>query len=162
MPPSSDVGGYLPGRGAARSERPGLRSLRTARVIETGMVLTVEPGCYFIDILLDRALCEPSQARFLHRERLDEFRGTGGVRLEDDVVVHDDGVENLTLCPRTVDEVEAVLSGGAWPPAHDDAPELCRRWCKPNVQAPGGAMQTFELREAAKTTTGGYVDRRTG
>jgi len=35
------------------------------------------------------------------------------VRLEDDVLVKADGVENLTLCPRTIDEVEAVLRGGA-------------------------------------------------
>jgi len=77
------------------------------------MVLTVEPGCYFIELLLEQALATPRQARFLVRERLADFRGSGGVRLEDDVLVKADGVENLTLCPRTIDEVEAVLRGGA-------------------------------------------------
>lgn len=43
-----DVGGYLPGH-PQRSTKPGLRKLRTARQLLAGMVITVEPGCYFID-----------------------------------------------------------------------------------------------------------------
>ena len=45
-----DVGGYAEGH-PARPEKPGLRSLRTSRVLQSGMVITVEPGCYFIDIV---------------------------------------------------------------------------------------------------------------
>ena len=56
-----DVGGYLPGT-PERSTRPGLSKLRTSREVEAGMVLTVEPGCYFIDLLLDRALASTEQA----------------------------------------------------------------------------------------------------
>lgn len=43
-----DVGGY-PKDGPPRPTEPGFSSLRTARLLEAGMVLTVEPGCYFID-----------------------------------------------------------------------------------------------------------------
>ena len=69
------------------------------------MTLTNEPGCYFINSLLDSALTKPTQAKFLSEEVLSRFRGFGGVRLEDVVLVTADGVENLTTCPRTVDEV---------------------------------------------------------
>jgi Xaa-Pro dipeptidase len=65
------------------------------------------------------------------KEVLESFRGFGGVRLEDVVVVTDSGVENLAVCPRTIGEVEAVLDGGEWPPLADDAPWLKRdfsRW----------------------------------
>ena len=75
------------------------------------MCLTVEPGIYFADYCLDRALADPSQAIFLVEERLNDFRGFGGVRLEDDVVVTKTGIENLTNCPRTVADVEAVMAG---------------------------------------------------
>ena len=94
------------------------------------MVLTVEPGCYFIDALLDPALSDPEHSRFLVPDAIDRFRGTGGVRLEDVVVVTETGVDNLTLCPRTVSEVESVCRGGQWPPAADSAPWLFRRWMK--------------------------------
>lgn len=45
-------------------------------------------------------------------EVLQRFRGFGGVRLEDDVAVTADGIENFTVCPRTVEEVEAVMARG--------------------------------------------------
>ena len=104
--------------------------LRTARVLMDGMVLTVEPGCYFIDALLDPALANEDQAKFLVPDNIARFRGTGGVRLEDVVVVTTEGVDNLTLCPRTCAEVEAVCRGGNWPPPADCAPWLRRRWSK--------------------------------
>jgi len=130
-----DVGGYLPGH-PPRSNRPGLRRLRTARTLEEGMVITVEPGLYFVDALLDEALAEPARARFLVREQLARFRGTGGVRIEDGVLVTADGALSLAACPRSVDEVEAVMAGGEWPPTVDRVPELRRTWHR---LAPDGA-----------------------
>lgn len=44
------------------------------------------------------------------------------------VVVTATGIDNLTLCPRTVSEVEAIMRGGEWPPATDAAPWMERRW----------------------------------
>ena len=135
-----DVGGYAEGT-PPRSERPGLRKLRTARQIEEGMVLTVEPGCYFIDPLLDRAMSNEKQKKFINMDRLQEFRGSGGVRLEDDVWVTADGCENLTLCPRALQEVVDVMKGGLWPPERDVIPEMKRRWavCK------GGKMEMLDI-----------------
>jgi len=96
------------------------------------VVLTVEPGCYFIDPLLDMALNDERQSKYFNVDRLKDFRGFGGVRLEDDVRVTADGCENLTLCPRAVEEVLDVMKGGAWPPEKDVMPELKRAWavCK--------------------------------
>ena len=66
------------------------------------MVLTVEPGCYFIESLLKKAMEEPLLKRHLVIEVIDRLRKFGGVRIEDDVVITEDGVENLTKVPRTL------------------------------------------------------------
>ena len=58
-----DVGGYLQGC-PPRSAEAGLSKLRTARILEAGMCLTVEPGIYFIEALLVPALAAPATARF--------------------------------------------------------------------------------------------------
>uniref|UniRef100_A0A8D2J7G2 Xaa-Pro dipeptidase n=1 Tax=Varanus komodoensis TaxID=61221 RepID=A0A8D2J7G2_VARKO len=103
-----DVGGYP--EGVERIDLPGLRSLRTARDLVQGMVLTVEPGIYFIDHLLDEALANPAQACFINNEVLARFRGFGGVRIEDDIVVTANGMELLTCVPRTVEEIETFMA----------------------------------------------------
>jgi len=111
-----DCGGYVGGRDAVgapggRDPRDGYRKLRTNRVLAAGMFITVEPGCYFIDFLLDAALADPARAAFLVPEALARFRGTGGVRIEDDVLVTADGCENFSHAPRTVADIEAVCAG---------------------------------------------------
>lgn len=124
-----DVGGYIEGT-PSRHSQPGLKKLRTARILEEGMVLTNEPGCYFIDVLLDNALNNPETAKYINNDVLLRFRKFGGVRLEDVVLVTADGAENLTTCPRTIAEIESVMAGGVWPPASDSAPQLKRKWVK--------------------------------
>lgn len=122
-----DVGGYAPNT-PPRSSRPGLTKLRTARIMEAGMVITVEPGCYFINVLLDMALTDTRQSQYINSERLNDFRGFGGVRLEDDIWVTESGCVNLTQCPRAMDEIVHVMKGGAWPPETDSLPEMKRAW----------------------------------
>ncbi len=109
-----DVGGYP--EGVSRIDEPGIRSLRTGRKLEAGMVITVEPGVYFIDALLEPALADPRTSRFLVPDVVARFRRFGGVRIEDDVVVTPRGSENLTHVPRDVSEIEAVMAGAAWEP----------------------------------------------
>ncbi|KAG7277345.1 hypothetical protein CRUP_025585 [Coryphaenoides rupestris] len=67
---------------------------------EERMVLTVEPGIYFINHLLDQALADPAQSCFLNAQ----------VRIEDDIAVTKDGVELLTCVPRGVDEIEDFMA----------------------------------------------------
>lgn len=71
-----DVGGYVEGT-PERSPHPGVGKLRTSRVLVEGMVMTTEPGCYFIDALLDGALADPSKSKFINNDILSRFRGFG-------------------------------------------------------------------------------------
>ncbi|KAL4234605.1 hypothetical protein ACF0H5_006246 [Mactra antiquata] len=105
-----DVGGYP--EGTERVDVPGLRSLRTVRTLENRMVLTIEPGIYFIDTLLDQAYANPDQSRFMCREVIETYRGFGGVRIEDDIAVTENGMELLTVVPRTVEEIEELMAEG--------------------------------------------------
>lgn len=64
------------------------------------MIVTVEPGCYFIDFIIKEALNNTEKAKYLNADKIEEYRCVGGVRLEDDVVVRKDGPEMLSFLPR--------------------------------------------------------------
>eukprot|EP00873_Tetraselmis_striata_P011670 jgi/Tetstr1/431934/TSEL_021422.t2 len=72
-----DVGGYPPGF-PERILEPSIKALRTARVLEEGMVLTVEPGCYFNSYLLEPALADEALAGFFVQDRVRGFMKSGG------------------------------------------------------------------------------------
>ena len=91
-----DVGGFRPSAGAAPIARPeGHPSLRLTRRLEPGMVVTVEPGLYFIDSLLAQ-LREGPHASAVDWTIVQRLRCCGGIRIEDNVVVAENGGENLT------------------------------------------------------------------
>ncbi|TMW49509.1 hypothetical protein DOY81_005399 [Sarcophaga bullata] len=104
-----DVGGYLVDQPQRPSE-PWISKLRFARTLKAGMYVTVEPGCYFIDILMDKALADPKLNKFLVKEVFERFRKFGGVRIEDDVLITKTGVENFAIVPRTVEEIEKCMA----------------------------------------------------
>jgi len=78
-----------------RSEQFGLHSLRLARPLEPGFVVTVEPGCYFIPPLINQWRDERRHDRFINYDRVDDFLELGGVRIEDDVLITEDGARVL-------------------------------------------------------------------
>lgn len=91
-----DVAGHQKDESGALHERPAEHPyLRLTRTLEAGNVLTIEPGIYFIDLLLDELRGGPHAAAIDWR-RVAHLRAFGGVRIEDDVVVTEDAPENLT------------------------------------------------------------------
>ncbi|HEY8682157.1 MAG TPA: M24 family metallopeptidase, partial [Rhodanobacter sp.] len=58
-------------------------------------VVTIEPGLYFIDMLLEELKTKP-QASDIDWAKVENFRQYGGIRIEDDVVCTDGAPENLT------------------------------------------------------------------
>lgn len=105
-----DVGGYLSFT-PPRSERKGLSSLRTARFIEEGNVITVEPGIYFIPYLLEQALSDDNLKKYFNEGKVRDFFNFGGVRIEDNVLVTAGGCINLTKdLPRKPEDIEKLMA----------------------------------------------------
>jgi Xaa-Pro dipeptidase len=84
----SDRGGMLP-------KPDGHPFLRLTRTLAPGMAVTIEPGLYFIDMLLEQ-LKDRGLGPSVDWGRVDAFRPFGGIRIEDDVVCTDDAPLNLT------------------------------------------------------------------
>lgn len=82
--------------------------LRIRQALQTGMVLTVEPGCYFAPQLMEQHRVWTSP--HVNQEKLREYVAVGGIRIEDVVVVREEGCENLTTVCRERAEVEAKCS----------------------------------------------------
>ena len=99
-----DAVGYP--KGEKRSSQFGLNFLRLTRVLEPGMVVTVEPGIYFIPALIDRWQQERAQQEFIDYDKLARFRSFGGVRIEDDVLVTGTGCRVLgPEIPKSIAEI---------------------------------------------------------
>ncbi len=69
--------------------------LRTTRTIEARQVFTIEPGLYFIDSLLADLKSTP-ESKYINWDQVDVYRPYGGIRIEDNVIVHRDKNENMT------------------------------------------------------------------
>jgi len=103
-----DVVGYE--QGEERSTQFGLAYLRLARKLEPGFVITIEPGIYFIPALIDRWQADGMHRDFIRFDRLDAYRDFGGIRIEDDVLITDNGSRVLgPAIPKTVADVETAM-----------------------------------------------------
>jgi len=105
-----DLVGY--GEEERRSELFGLKNLRMAKTLKTGMVMTVEPGVYFIPALIDAWQAENKFADLINYDKFQEYRHFGGIRIEDNVLVTETGSRVLgTPIAKSVAEVEQVMAG---------------------------------------------------
>lgn len=72
--------------------------------LKENMVVTIEPGIYFIPYLFENAT--PEQKKHLNMDLINKFNKFGGVRIEDDIRITATGVEYLSNVPRTIKEIE--------------------------------------------------------
>jgi Xaa-Pro aminopeptidase len=102
--------GYDPDQ--TRAKQLGLGSLRMARRLQPGHVITDEPGIYFIPALIGKWKKEGTGKDFVNFDKLEDYYDFGGIRLEDDVLVTEDGARRLGAqrLPITPDEVETAMN----------------------------------------------------
>lgn len=94
-----------------RSTQFGLKYLRYAKPLKPGIVLTVEPGIYFIPQLIDKWQSEKKFSEFINYNEVNKYRNFGGIRIEDDVIVTANGSRVLGKpIPKAVEDVEEVAS----------------------------------------------------
>ena len=90
----------------------GLNCLRCGRRLQKGFVMTDEPGIYFIPHLIDLWRSEGKHTEFINYDLLETYKDFGGIRLEDDILITDDGCRVLgkNTIPYHIDDVEAMHS----------------------------------------------------
>ncbi|MCF8217381.1 MAG: aminopeptidase P family protein [Bacteroidales bacterium] len=94
-----------------RSSVFGIGGLRMGRKLQPNFVITNEPGLYFIPELIDRWKSEKKFTEFINYDKVEAYRNFGGIRLEDDILITQDGCRLLgdKRLPITVEDVEAEM-----------------------------------------------------
>jgi Xaa-Pro aminopeptidase len=99
--------------GVPKSTQFGLKSLRLARPLQPGFVLTMEPGIYFIPELISRWRNERKFDGFINYDKLESYRDFGGIRFEENLIVTPEGYRILGKeRPGALEEVEALRAHG--------------------------------------------------
>ncbi|MBP6795266.1 MAG: Xaa-Pro dipeptidase, partial [Saprospiraceae bacterium] len=95
--------------GLVRSTQFGLKSLRLAKTLREGMVITVEPGIYFIPELISVWKSENKFKEFINYAAIEKMLPFGGIRIEDNVYVQQDrGLILGNPIPKSINEVEQI------------------------------------------------------
>ena len=109
-----DLGENLVGydKDQKRASQLGLGSLRMARVLRPGHVVTDEPGIYFIPALIEKFKREGLGKDFVNYRTLEAYYDFGGIRIEDDVLITPDGARRLgpKRLPASPEEVENAMN----------------------------------------------------
>ena len=110
---------YVGYKGEPKSTQFGLKSLRLARELEPGYVVTIEPGIYFIPELIDMWKSENKFSDFINYDKVETYKDFGGLRNEEDFVITESGARLLGKpIPKSIEEVEAIreVFGAHCPP----------------------------------------------
>ena len=95
--------------GQPKSTQFGLKSLRLAKPLQPGHVITIEPGIYFIPELIDQWRSQNMHNDFINWDKVDSYRNFGGIRNEEDFVMTENGAQLLgKQKPMSIEEVEAI------------------------------------------------------
>ncbi len=99
---------YVGYDGEAKSTQFGLKSLRLGRKLESGFVLTIEPGIYFIPELIDQWKSTNHNSDFINFHKVEQYKAFGGLRNEEDFLITETGFELLGKPkPKSIADVEA-------------------------------------------------------
>ncbi|MBQ0020939.1 MAG: aminopeptidase P N-terminal domain-containing protein [Bacteroidales bacterium] len=93
-------------------EQFGTNCLRCGRRLQEGWVMTDEPGIYFIPALIDDWRSKGINKDFLNFDMLETFKDFGGIRIEDDILITQDGCRFIgkELIPYHIADVEAFIA----------------------------------------------------
>ncbi len=94
-----------------RSSQFGFAYLRFAKELRPGHTLTVEPGIYFIPALIDKWKGEKKLTEFIDYENVEKYKDFGGIRIEDNVLVTEEGCRVLgKSIPKKIGELEEITA----------------------------------------------------
>ena len=103
-----EIGGWR--KGTDRGNQPHSSFVRYGRLLKPGVVITVEPGCYFIKPLYEKAFEDPKISKYINREVCERLaKNVGGVRIEDDILITKTGCKVLSSIPKEIDDIENLM-----------------------------------------------------
>ena len=104
-----DRAAYAHGR--RRSHQFGLSYLRMDLPLQEDMAITIEPGFYIVPAILDNPVFRSDFKDVVNWSTVEQWRGFGGIRIEDNVVCTAEGSENLSHgIPKEIDIIEQLRS----------------------------------------------------